>query len=91
MSEVLQRAGRRLRSNTRVFLIVLDGVGVGDAPDAEAFGDAGSDSVGNTARVLGRLELPTLGSWGLGHLTAIPGTPPVKRPAGAYGKIVLIP
>lgn len=74
----------------RAFLIVLDGVGVGDAPDAAAFGDAGSDSVGNTARLLGGLPLPTLGRLGLGHLTDIPGTPPDPRPAGGFGKIAEI-
>jgi phosphopentomutase len=71
----------------RVFLVVLDGVGVGAAPDADAFGDTGSDSIGNTARQLGRLELPNLGRLGLGHLTDIPGTPPAARPAAAWGKI----
>ena len=71
----------------RAFLIVLDGVGVGEAPDAAAYGDRGSDSIGNTARLLGGLELPNLGRLGLGHLTAIPGTPPASRPAGSWGKI----
>ena len=70
----------------RVFLVVLDGVGVGEAPDAAAFGDAGSDSVGNTARALGALPLPHLGRLGLGHLTAIPGTPPDPHPLAAWGK-----
>ena len=70
----------------RVFLLVLDGVGVGASPDAAVFGDEGSDSVGNTARSLGRLELPHLGRLGLGHLTDIPGTPPDPRPLGAYGR-----
>ena len=74
----------------RAFLIVLDGVGVGDAPDAAAFGDAGSDSVGNTARLLGGLPLPTLGRLGLGHLTDIPGTPADPHPAGGFGKIAEI-
>jgi phosphopentomutase len=62
----------------RGFLVVLDGVGVGDAPDAAEFGDSGSDSIGNTARHLGKLELPNLGRMGLGHLTAIPGTHPIR-------------
>jgi len=74
----------------RVFLIVLDGVGVGEAPDAAAYGDAGSDSVGNTARAVGALELPVLGSLGLGHLTAIPGTPPAAHPAGAHGRLASV-
>jgi len=71
----------------RAFLIVLDGVGVGEAPDAAAYGDEGSDSIGNTARALGGLELPALGRLGLGHLTAIPGTPPAARPQAAWGKV----
>lgn len=71
----------------RTFLLVLDGVGVGAAPDAAAFGDEGSDSIGNTARFLGELALPHMGRLGLGHLTAIPGTPPDPSPAGAWGKI----
>lgn len=71
----------------RVVLVVLDGVGVGEAPDAAAFGDSGSDSIGNTARVLGGLELPHLGRLGLGHLTHIAGTPPAARPAGGYGRL----
>jgi phosphopentomutase len=80
----------RMTQPGRGFLIVLDGVGVGEAPDAAAFGDEGSDSIGNTARRLGRLELPNLGAWGLGHLTDIPGTPPAAKPRGAWGKIAEI-
>jgi len=75
------------RAPRRAFLLVLDGVGVGEAPDAGAFGDSGSDSLGNTARVLGGLALPNLGRLGLGNLTCIPGTPPVAAAAGAYGKM----
>lgn len=74
----------------RVVLLVLDGVGVGDAPDAEAFGDAGSDSIGNTARQLGGLELRHLGRLGLGHLTPIPGTPPDPEPIAGFGKVAEI-
>jgi phosphopentomutase len=74
----------------KVVLIVLDGVGAGAAPDAAAYGDEGSDSLGNTARALGRLELPRLGALGLGHLAAIPGTPPVPEPAGAYGRLAAL-
>lgn len=71
----------------KVVLIVLDGVGVGEAPDAGEYGDQGSNSIGNTARVLGGLELPNLGRLGLGQLTAIEGTPPQTRPQGAYGRL----
>jgi phosphopentomutase len=79
-----------MAASPRAFLIVLDGVGVGAAPDAGAYGDEGSDSVGNTARELGELVLPNLGRLGLGNLTVIPGTPPAARPAGAWGKIAAV-
>jgi phosphopentomutase len=81
----------------KVVLIVLDGVGVGEAPDAAAFGDQGSDSIGNTARRLGDLQLPNLGSLGLGGLTDIPGTPALPeafdramRPRGSWGRLAEI-
>ncbi len=71
----------------KVVVVVLDGVGVGEAPDAADFGDTGSDSIGNTSRALGGLDLPHLGRLGLGHLTAIEGTPPAAQPDGAYGRL----
>lgn len=83
-------SGRGSVDHGRVALVVLDGVGVGDAPDADIYGDTGSDSIGNTARQLGRLELPHLGRLGLGHLTPIPGTPPAAQPSAGYGKIAEI-
>ena len=54
----------------RVFLIVLDSVGAGEAPDAEAFGDQGCDTLGTCMRS-GRLNVPVMESLGLRHL---PGT-----------------
>jgi phosphopentomutase len=60
----------------RVFLIVLDGVGVGELPDAHAYGDQGSNTVGNTAKAVGGLNLPNLEAAGLGKLTHILGVSP---------------
>lgn len=71
----------------RAIVIVLDGVGVGHAPDAAAYGDDGANCLANCARAVGGLSLPTLGSLGLGALTAIAGTPP-QPPAGACGRLV---
>ena len=70
----------------RVFVIVLDGVGVGEAPDADVYGDTGSNSIGNTAKVLGGIHLPNMGAIGLGNLTPIKGVPPTDETMGAYGK-----
>ena len=76
-----------MRQIDRVVVIVLDGVGVGAAPDADKYGDAGSNSIGNTARVLGGIDLPNLGKIGLGHITEVAGVPPDPDPTGGYGKM----
>jgi phosphopentomutase len=72
----------------QVICIVLDGVGAGEAPDAAAFGDAGSNSLANTAVQVGSLRLPALGRLGLGNILPIEGVPPAASPAGFYGKMV---
>jgi len=69
----------------RAIILVADGVGCGGAPDADAYGDAGADTLGNLARKLGGLALPSLGALGLGNLTDIAGVPRVSAPAGAWG------
>ena len=71
----------------RVTVVVLDGVGVGALPDAADFGDEGSNSVGNTARAVGGLNLPNMGLLGLGNLTEVVGVPPVRETIGAYGRM----
>jgi phosphopentomutase len=71
----------------RVILIVLDSVGIGELPDAGAYGDAGSNTLANTAEAVGGLKLPNLGRLGLGNITAIKGVPPENNPAAAYGKM----
>ncbi len=71
----------------RVILIVLDSVGCGDAPDADRYGDEGSNTLSNTAHAVGGLELPHLGQLGLGNITPIQGVPPQDTPLGAYGRL----
>jgi phosphopentomutase len=68
-------------------IVVLDGVGCGGAPDARAFGDEGSDTLGNTARAVGGLALPNLAALGLGNLSAIPGVPAVAAPRASWGRL----
>ncbi|OGV62160.1 MAG: phosphopentomutase [Lentisphaerae bacterium RIFOXYC12_FULL_60_16] len=76
----------------RVFLIVLDSVGIGQAPDAADYGDSGSNTLAHTAAAVGGLSLPVLQRWGLGCIPAlipggktIQGVPPVPSPAASYG------
>ena len=71
----------------RVIVIVLDGVGAGEAPDAKDYGDEGSNSIGNTAQAVGGLHLPNLGKLGLGYITEILGVPPDPQAAGGHGKM----
>lgn len=70
----------------RFFVIVLDGVGVGESPDSVEYGDQGSNSLGNTAHLVGGLNLPNMEAIGLGNLTEIKGVPPRIKTSGAYGK-----
>jgi phosphopentomutase len=71
----------------RMIVIVLDGVGAGEAPDAAQYGDVGSNSLSNTARAVGGLHLPNMGKIGLGYITPMQGVPPADHPSGAYGKM----
>jgi phosphopentomutase len=70
----------------RVIVVVLDGVGAGEAPDAAAYGDAGSNSLGNVARAVGGLNTPNMYELGLGNITPILGVPENPRARGCFGK-----
>jgi len=69
----------------RFFLIVLDGLGCGAARDAAAYGDAGSDTIGNVARAVGGLHVPVLEALGLGSIRPIAGVKAAAAPRAAYG------
>jgi phosphopentomutase len=69
----------------RAVILVLDGVGVGAAPDAAAYGDLGSDTLGNVARARGGLSLPNLEAVGLGRVAPLEGIAPAAEPEGAWG------
>ena len=69
----------------RAIILVLDGVGCGEAPDAAAYGDAGSDTLGNIARAVGGLKLPNLEQLGLGRIRHFDGIAPVEHSLGAWG------
>ena len=71
----------------KVLLIILDGVGAGELPDAGLYGDAGSNTLGHTARAVGGLKLPHLSSLGLGNILPIDGVPAVPGPAASFGRM----
>ncbi len=77
----------------RVIIIVLDSVGIGELPDSKAYGDQGSDTMGNIARMIKGFKLPNLGKLGLGSIDGV--SEPVAASAhvnksciaGSYGKM----
>src|SRR5712691_9929548 len=72
----------------RVIWIVLDSVGIGEMPDAADYGDAGSDTLGNLAR-LRPMRLPNMCRLGLGNIKPLAGLPPDPAPLGAFGRCAL--
>src|ERR687883_1382488 len=72
----------------RACVIVLDAVGAGALPDADAYGDAGSDTLGNVARAVGGLDLPSLEALGLGNIEPPAVSPPRPGAPAAAGRLV---
>jgi phosphopentomutase len=70
----------------RVLVLVCDSFGVGQAPDAAAFGDEGANTLGNTSRAVGGLAAPNLEALGLGNLTDIEGVAPRAELGTAHGR-----
>jgi phosphopentomutase len=71
---------------SRFVFMMLDGVGVGELPDAADYGDTGSDTLGNLSRTVS-LNLPNLRKLGLANITPIMGVPPVERPRCLPGRL----
>ena len=69
------------------FIIILDGVGVGELPDADIYGDLGSNTLANMAQTVNGLSLPNLTRMGLGNIIPIKGIPPVKNAISSFGKM----
>lgn len=72
----------------RIILIVLDSAGIGEMPDAAAYGDAGSDTLGHIAQCR-PLSLPNLCALGLANIRPLPNLEPAANPAGCYGRCAL--
>src|SRR2546430_12892820 len=72
----------------RACVIVLDAVGAGALPDADEYGDEGSDTLGNVARAVGGLDLPNLEAFGLGNVEPLEGCPPQPGAPAVAGRLV---
>ena len=69
------------------FILILDGVGIGELPDAEVYGDAGSDTLSNIANAVGGLNLPNLEKMGLGNIKTVRGIASSFHPQASFGKM----
>jgi phosphopentomutase len=78
-----------LNSDVRaIALIVLDSVGIGEAPDAGNYGDEGSATLQHVAEAVGELHLPRLEALGLGRIAPVAGVAAVRSPEGAFGAMI---
>src|SRR6185436_6053736 len=75
-----------MRSARRVFLIVLDSLGVGALPDAASFGDAGTHTLDHIVEATGGLDVPNLSALGLGNIAGVRRVKRADRPRGAFGR-----
>src|SRR4051812_45051535 len=70
----------------RALVVVLDACGCGALPDADSYGDAGTNTLAHVADAVGGFALPTLAGLGLGNIVPLRGVPPVDRPA-VHGRL----
>lgn len=73
-----------MKKYNRIFVVVLDSLGIGHLPDAEKFGDAGADTFGNILKTMGKLEIPNLQRLGMVNLHSAGEMQPVEKPMARY-------
>jgi phosphopentomutase len=72
----------------RVFIIVMDSVGIGESPDADKFGDKGADTLGHIAERMNGLNMPNMGKLGLSNIREIKGIEKATNPLAYYTKMM---
>ena len=76
-----------MRKYKRMFVIVVDSLGVGAMPDAEQFGDVGVNTLGHIAEAAGGLAIPNLQKLGLANIIPLKAVAPAAEPLAYYGKL----
>lgn len=76
-----------MKNYKRIFVIVMDSLGVGELPDAEAYGDAGTDTLGHISRTVDTFHIPNLQTLGLANLRSLKQVSPVDRPKGYFTRL----
>ena len=77
----------KLQTYKRIFVIVLDSVGIGESPDAQKFGDQGADTIGHIAEKMNGLQMPNMGKLGLSNIKEIKGIEKAKKPLAYFTKM----
>lgn len=71
----------------RVFVVVMDSVGIGEAPDAEKYNDVGADTLGHIAEHMNGIHMPNMAKLGLGNIRSFKGIEPAENPLAHYTKM----
>lgn len=71
----------------RAVILILDSAGIGELPDADKYGDIGSNTLANIAKAVGGLKLPNFEAMGLGNIYPIKGIKPTETPIASFGKM----
>ena len=88
VAELINEQTNGSRAFERIVLIVLDSLGMGEMPDAAAWGDAGADTLGHILESR-EVRLPNLQRHGLGNIRPLRGVPPVENPRASFGRCAL--
>ena len=76
-----------MKKINRVFVVVMDSLGVGAMPDSPEFGDAGVNTLGHISEAVDTFEIPNLQKLGMANITPLKQVPAVERPLGYYAKM----
>lgn len=71
----------------KALVVILDGAGAGELPDAAYFNDSGANTLGNVAKMVSGLKLPNFAELGLGNILPLKGMPPADSPLASYGRM----
>ena len=76
-----------MKKYNRIFVVVMDSLGVGAMPDAEKFGDVDVNTLGHISESVDTFEIPNLQKLGMANLTPLRQVPQVEHPFAYYGKL----
>lgn len=71
----------------RIFTIVIDSCGIGNAKDAAEYHDAGADTLGHIAAAMGGIQIPNMQKLGIANLKELEGIAPTEKPLAYYAKM----